>query len=186
MRSDIWSSSVYRYIDDEATDNLDLHTMISEGDGISPWGQYLILPEILASFGDVGAIWLPFPDPLLVAALKDQGHAVITEPPQSDIDWPKADGLYFGTPTFDNGKPIFADEEDSGVFGIDTLMAEKAMVGALVKHAEASRYSRIVCGLGSGDVEPTERLRQLGDGARIVCLKHFDFFTDYVMRRDLG
>lgn len=147
-------------------------------------GQELILPEIIAALDGVQKVYLPFLSSGTLAHELDRwGHQVWSQentPHAYERPTPilKGGAMYFGTPTIVNGAPLFDEVEEW------TKEKERRVVRSLVESARCLGYSRIVCGLGSGDISVEERTSDLG-GGRVVAFKDFGDFQDWVLIRCL-
>lgn len=176
-------------------------------------GQELIVGEIVGALASAGCrrVYLPFATTFLVAALERAKVAVVPSAPvrrgipisrwgrefeddlteaeaQELFQVPPCDGLYFGTPTIVDGRPLFPDSVAGR--GGWTAAGERTVVRALVRNAKAAGCRRVVSGLGSGDISVAERCADLGPGAEVVAWKKFraesgEGFTDWVIARDL-
>lgn len=143
-------------------------------------GQELLLHEIAACMEPGWVVWLPFlSSGTLARHLRGMGHPVRVG---LEMNLTGVDVMYFGTPTIVNDGPLFP--EDAG--GIAwTKSLERSRVRGLVKRAADAGVRMIISGLGSGDISPEERCADMGPGAVVVAIKHFDDFTDWVFRRNL-
>jgi len=153
-------------------------------------GQHLILSEILTLLYPFDRIWVPFPAGC--QALLNRLHAGPWEVVLSgfiDVEKPKCDAIYFGTPTIVEGKPLFPETAGR----LLTKDLERAAVRNLCTDnaTKATRVKLIVCGLGSGDISVEERLEDVGKGAEVITMKQFreresgSRFTDWVIAREL-
>lgn len=138
-----------------------------------PGGQELILGEIVGAFAHAGCerIYLPFPTvPLILAFI----HAGL----KSYAYQTGTDGLYLGTPTIVNDKPLFPQKD------VWTKAYERQYVSSQCKDAIAEGMKMIVTGLGSGDISVEERIEDMG-GGEVIAYKKFDTFCDWVIARKL-
>lgn len=144
----------------------------------------MLLHEITALLDNHDHVCLPFPSSgTLANHLDGMGyHVHLGEGRMSPVIPSGCTALYFGTPTIVDNKALFPED---GMGHPWTKEAERQCVRRMVNEAETNGYRRIISGLGSGDISPEERLEDMGPGARIVCVKYFDDFTDWVMVRDL-
>lgn len=144
--------------------------------------QELILPELLALLRPYNPIWLPYDDhcKALREGLTKIGRTISFASPLTGFADGIGTALYLGTPTIINGQQLFRP--------LDTLSWSKAeereRVRAAVATAVERGVRRIVTGLGSGDITVEERLKDMG-GGRIAAYKHFGFFEDWVLVRDV-
>lgn len=149
----------------------------------NPGGQELLLGEICGVFGGMGCkrVYLPYPTTELVDRLETIG--VLSGSVGINQSKVAVDGMYFGTPTIVNDKPLFLPE---GLGQGWTKQTERETVRFLVSEAEESSTCRvIVSGLGSGDISPEERMSDMGKGSEIVAYKKFNGFEDWVIVRVL-
>lgn len=151
-------------------------------------GQALILGEVVASLHPAKTVWVPFRSQcgLLIAKLTELGIEVYADEmspyPAAEM-WavPDTDAVYFGTPTIVDDQPLF--ESRTGTW---TKTSERATVTAIMARCHQAGIRRVVCGLGTGDINIGERLEDIGGNrGSVVCTKKFEGFTDYVLRRDL-
>jgi hypothetical protein len=153
-------------------------------------GQELILGEIAGLFDGYDAIWLPYGELPTSAALCDTlamlGHTLwrrTLAPPY------RIDGLYLGTPTIVDDKPLFPASADP--FIVWTKMVERHMVRSYITRAESRGVCRVVTGLGSGDITAEERRSDMGPGTKVAAYKRFvdvergHEFADWVLVRDV-
>ena len=155
-------------------------------------GQQLILAEVLALLYPFKRVWIPFP----IGCRELLNH--LHTGPWSTIhsgftDWqsssaatprpPECDAFYFGTPTIVKDTPLFPETADK----IINKKLEREVVTYLCSDdiLERTGARRIVCGLGSGDISVEERLADVGKGAKVVVMKEFNDFTDWVIAREI-
>lgn len=150
-------------------------------------GQELILPEIVSLLGEINFVYLPFPSNGLLGrtvwSLGKQlyvAHDCHQQPPKIEIG---RAAIYFGTPTIVNDVPLFP-LEPSAQKAVWTKDQERAYVTWLCEAARGCGFARIISGLGSGDISPEERASDMG-GAKVVCMKDFGLFQDWVLVKDL-
>lgn len=142
-------------------------------------GQELILHEIAGLIESGWILFFPFySSGTLVEHIKKSNQCYWSEGFKEADEMPRADCLYFGTPTIVNDAQLFDEDEDW------TKKKERATVRRLCREAERLNYKRIISGLGSGDIEPDERIKDMG-GGKIICMKKFKEFTDWIIVRDL-
>jgi hypothetical protein len=147
------------------------------GRDVRPGGQELILGECYAALHPLAA-WFPLPqycETLLDLYARSHDVSVAESAPRD------ARAVYLGTPTILDDEPLF--EVDPGERW--TKARERIYLRRVVAEAERLGYQRIVTGLGSGDITVGERKADMGDGARVVCVKHFDTFSDWVLVREI-
>lgn len=148
-------------------------------------GQQLILAEVLALLYPFKRVWIPFP-----AGCRELLNHLHRSSQWSTIlsgfigtTAPECDAFYFGTPTIVMDTPLFP--ETAGA--IINKILERRQVTYLCSddmlHRTGAR--RIVCGLGSGDISVEERLADVGEGAKVVVMKEFNDFTDWVIAREI-
>jgi hypothetical protein len=146
-------------------------------------GQELILPEIMAALAGVEVIWLPFyGDGVLADAIEEAGILVTSH--RNDFDYTidcEIDAVYFGTPTIVNDTALFPDS----VQGTWYKDRERKVVRTICGAAIDAGAKLILSGLGSGDISPEERLADMG-GGKIICMKDFGDFKDWVLARGVN
>jgi len=147
-------------------------------------GQQLILAEVLALLYPFKRVWIPFPAgcrELLNHLHAGPWSTILSGLPEGQRP-PKCDAFYFGTPTIVMNTPLFPETADR----IINKILERRQVTYLCSDEMLERTGtrRIVCGLGSGDISVEERLSDVGEGARVVVMKEFNDFTDWVIARE--
>lgn len=144
-------------------------------------GQEHILGEIIGATHPYRSVWVPFGGDTLIDRLSFLGFEVWGDPTLEGYDAkviPEAEVVYFGTPTIVGGKALFPSSEDW------TKEKEREVVRIIVERCAGRGYYRIISGLGSGDISLEERLNDMG-GGKVVAVKYFDGFTDWVIVRNL-
>lgn len=140
-------------------------------------GQELLLGEIVGAFVSKGCkrVWLPYPTPSLSVALCKCG---ISQTHHKD----EYDGVYFGTPTIVDNKPLFTEstlEPDRW-----TKDYERKFVRNICNEFSHS-CKIVVSGLGSGDISVEERIEDMGEGAKVIAFKMFEDFSDWVIAKEI-
>jgi hypothetical protein len=151
---------------------------------IIPGGQELIFPEILACLEPGESIYVPFDRSGFLTRKLQEARFEVKSPreviiPRYPHVLPRADSIYFGTPTIVNGRPLF--DIDSYEWN---KTSERGWVRRICRMAEELKYKKIISGLGSGDISPEERIEDMG-GGRIVAYKDFGTFQDWVIMRKI-
>jgi len=152
--------------------------------GEYPGGQELILSEIIATLDGLLNIWLPFPEycAVLSSQLTQRGFTVSEISYLPNFYAPSSlDAIYFGTPTIVNNSSLFSEKLLLDKWNI---RSERMIVRKLVQVAIERGCKKIICGLGSGDISPKQRIQDIG-GGKIICFKDFGDFQDWVIERDL-
>jgi len=162
-------------------------------------GQDLILYEVMSSLNHsldpntFKGIWLPFASSpssatLLHYLLEETVH--INKQPVDSLNLlipPRfCSTVYFGTPTIVDGHALFPEDlpEIMGQRSDWDKEFERLVVRTICKACVEAGYDRIVCGLGSGDIRPPERITDMG-GGKVACYKDFGDFQDWVIVREL-
>ena len=144
-------------------------------------GQELIMAEVVAALYPCLSVEIPFGEACgsLIDELQSRNISAFVRAAGEFTG--SMEAVYFGTPTIVDGEPLF---QHSGTAGWD-VQRERAWVRLCVAQCIASgNVQTIVCGLGSGDITPAQRIEDLG-GGRVVAYKHFGEFEDWVIKREL-
>jgi len=145
-------------------------------------GQELILYEILAAIPEGSKVFLPFySNGLLAKYLVAHNYKVITDETKNTYDlleYPQGCVVYFGTPTIVDNTNLFPDFESWN------KSKEREVVRRITEKAIIAEATKIICGLGSGDISVEERMRDIGGGS-LITYKKFNTFEDWVIERRL-
>ncbi len=167
------------------------HEQMNQGLYVKSWGyldtwddesgdQTLIMADIAACLYAAWKIYFPYPCERLAEHLEILHGKEIVD---AITD---AEGVYWGTPTIVDNRPLFEKSLRQGdSVDLWTKENERAYSRVWAKAAEMIPTMRvIVTGLGSGDITVKERLEDMG-GGHVVSHKIFHGFEDWVLMRTL-
>ncbi len=155
-------------------------------------GQHLLFAEIAGALGGCESLWFPRPVDRMLSGVIMAGHGPGFQLRLDDLrecvdesQPPDVEAIYLATPTLVDGVALF---EEEGPWNLTTEERTYEYLQAAME--KMPRLKLLITALGSGDIDPRERMRMMGGGS-IVCFKRFveatgKEFSDWVLCRRMG